>query len=266
MKKTSSRNQDFHSDWLSQVDIEGPFLALPVLKDIWKDGVDRLGDADDRLLTFKQAFTRWQRALDKFAAEPRTPESKAAYAEVNHAWIYTVLDDLAEWDELRTDVEVSIQSPGEQVTVAATAGLGGRDGNAAALLLICDPTTGGLRETGMDGWPATEVDRLAMLLRKAKVEVGIVTDGQWWALVSARAEKPTGSGMFNALTWAEGRSCETRSSPSSISGGSVHPTSSSASRDCSSGANSKRKRSPRPSVPRSADPSNFWCRLSPRSV
>lgn len=203
MKKTSSRKQDFHSDWLNQVDIEGPFLALPVLKDIWKDGVDRLGDADDRLLTFKQAFTRWQRALDKFAAEPRTPESKAAYAEVNHAWIYTVLDQLAEWDELRTDIDVSVQSPGEQVTVSATAGLEGRDGNAAALLLICDPTTGGLRETGLDGWPATEVDRLAMLLRKAKVEVGIVTDGQWWALVSARDEKPTGSGMFNAITWAE---------------------------------------------------------------
>ncbi|WP_435084450.1 Eco57I restriction-modification methylase domain-containing protein [Gordonia hongkongensis] len=203
MKKTSSRKQDFHSDWLSQVDIEGPFLALPVLKDIWKDGVDRLGDADDRLLTYKQAFTRWQRALDKFAAEPRTPESKAAYAEVNHAWIYTVLDQLAEWDELRTDVDVSVQSPGEQVTVTATAGLEGRDGQAAALLLICEPTPGGLRETGLDGWPATEVDRLAMLLRKANVEVGIVTDGQWWALVSARDEKPTGSGMFNALTWAE---------------------------------------------------------------
>lgn len=203
MKKTSSRKQDFHSDWLSQVDIEGPFLALPVLKDIWKDGVDRLGDADDRLLTYKQAFTRWQRALDKFAAEPRTPESKAAYAEVNHAWIYTALDQLAEWDELRTVVDVSVQSPGEQVTVTATAGLEGRDGQAAALLLICEPTPGGLRETGLDGWPATEVDRLAMLLRKAKVEVGIVTDGQWWALVSARDEKPTGSGMFNALTWAE---------------------------------------------------------------
>ncbi|RDB46379.1 Eco57I restriction-modification methylase domain-containing protein [Tsukamurella tyrosinosolvens] len=203
MTKTSSRKQDFHSDWLNQVDIEGPFLALPVLKDIWKDGVDRLGDVDDRLLTFKQAFTRWQRALDKFAAEPRTPESKAAYAEVNHAWIYTVLDQIAEWDELRTDVEVSIQSPGEQVIVAATAGLEGRGGETAALLLICGPTTGGLRETGLDGWPATEVDRLAMLLRKAKVEVGIVTDGQWWALVSARDEKPTGSGMFNALTWAE---------------------------------------------------------------
>lgn len=203
MSKTKSQKQDFHSDWLSQVDVEGPFLALPVLKDIWKNGVDRLGDANDRLLTFKQAFTRWHRALDKFTAEPRTPESKAAYAEVNHAWIYTVLDQIAEWDELRTDVDVSVQSPGEQVTVRATGGLKGRNDDLATLLLICEPSPGGLRQMGMDGWPANEIDRLAMLLRKAKVEVGIVTDGQWWALVSARDEKPTGSGMFNALTWAE---------------------------------------------------------------
>ena len=42
-----------------------------------------------------------------------------------------------------------------------------------------------------------------MLLRKAQVEVGIVTDGQWWAIVWAKDGKPTGSGMVNALTWAE---------------------------------------------------------------
>ncbi|MDV6314691.1 N-6 DNA methylase [Gordonia amicalis] len=203
MTKTHSRKQDFHSDWLSQVDIDGPFLALPVLKDMWKDGVDRLGDTDDRLLTFRQAFARWQRALDKFTAEPRTPESKAAYAEVNRAWIDTILNQIAEWAGLRTNVDVSVQSPGEQVTVSTSGGLAGRDGETAAVLLICEPTSGGLRETGLDGWPANEVDRLAMLLRKAKVEVGIATDGQWWALVSAKAGKPTGSGMFNALTWAE---------------------------------------------------------------
>ena len=44
---------------------------------------------------------------------------------------------------------------------------------------------------------------MAMLLRKAQVEVGIVTDGQWWAIVWAKDGKPTGSGMVNALTWAE---------------------------------------------------------------
>ncbi len=203
MRKTARRNQDFHSDWLTQVDIEGPFLALPVLKDMWPDGVDRLGDADDRLLTFKQAFSRWQRALDQLAAQPLTPESKATYDEVNRAWIDTVLDQIAEWDGLRTELEIGVQSPGEQITVTATSGLAGRDGETAAMLLVCEPTSGGLRETGLDGWAANAIDRLAMLLRKAGIEVGIVTDGQWWALVWAKDGKPTGSGMVNALHWAE---------------------------------------------------------------
>ncbi|MFJ6096606.1 Eco57I restriction-modification methylase domain-containing protein [Williamsia muralis] len=203
MSKTARRNQDFHSDWLTQVDIEGPFLALPVLKDMWPDGVDRLGDADDRLLAFKQAFSRWQRALDQLAAQPLTPESKATYDEVNRAWIDTVLDQIAEWDGLRTELEIGVQSPGEQITVTATSGLAGRDGETAAMLLVCEPTSGGLRETGLDGWAANAIDRLAMLLRKAGIEVGIVTDGQWWALVWAKDGKPTGSGMVNALHWAE---------------------------------------------------------------
>lgn len=203
MKKNVRRKQDFHSDWLAQVDREGPFLALPVLKDIWPSGVDRLGDADDRLLTFKQAFVRWQRALDQFVAQPRTPESVVAYSEVNRAWIDTVLNQIAEWDNLRTDFDASVQSPGEQITVTASGGLAGRDGPAAALLLVCQPTTEGLRATGLDGWAANDIDRLAMLLRKAGVEVGIATDGQWWGLVWAKDGKPTGSGMVNALTWGE---------------------------------------------------------------
>lgn len=203
MKQNTRRKQDFHSDWLTQVDREGPFLALPVLKDIWPSGVDRLGDADDRLLTFKQAFVRWQRAVDQFVGQPRTPESVVAYSEVNRAWIETVLAQIAEWDDLRTDFDVSVQSPGEQITVSASGSLPGRNGTTAALLLVCEPTTEGLRATGLDGWAANDVDRLAMLLRKSGVEVGIVTDGQWWGLVWAKDGKTTASGMVNALTWGE---------------------------------------------------------------
>ena len=80
--------------------------------------------------------------------------------------------------------------------------LRGRDSEYGALLLVSEPTTS-LRDTGLDGWAANEIDRMAMLLRKAQVEVGIVTDGQWWAIVWAKEGKPTGSGMVNALTWAE---------------------------------------------------------------
>lgn len=202
MRKRTHKRTDVHSDWLAQVDIDGPFLASPVLKDMWPDGVDRLGDTDDRLVTFKQAYTRWQRALDHYVDQPKTPESKKAYDAVRRAWIDVILDDLAEWKDLRTGSDVTVRSPGEQITVTATGALNGRDGETAALLLVCDPTSG-LRDAGLDGWAANDVDRLAMLLRKAQVEVGIVTDGQWWALVWAKEGKPTGSGMVNALTWAE---------------------------------------------------------------
>ena len=202
MRKRTQKNPDVHSDWLTQVDVEGPFLAYPVLKDMWPNGVDRLGDSDDRLLTFKQAFVQWQRSFDQYAEHPKTPESKAAYDTVRREWIDIVLDDIAEWADLRADAVVTVRSPGEQVTVDATSALTGRDADTAALLFVCDPTSG-LRDAGLDGWAANDVDRMAMLLRKAQVEVGIVTDGQWWALVWAKDGKPTGSGMVNALTWAE---------------------------------------------------------------
>ncbi|MBB0995380.1 SAM-dependent DNA methyltransferase [Dietzia sp. SLG510A3-3B2-2] len=202
MRKRTHKSADVHSDWLSQVDIDGPFLAHPVLKDMWPSGVDRLGDTDDRLITFKQAYAQWQRAFDQYDQQPRTSESKEAYDSVRRAWIDVVLNDLAEWNDLLSVSDVTVRSPGEQITVAATSALKGREDETAALLLVCEPTSG-LRDAGLDGWAANEIDRLAMLLRKAQVEVGIVTDGQWWALVWAEEGKPTGSGVVNALTWAE---------------------------------------------------------------
>ncbi|MGH3997621.1 MAG: Eco57I restriction-modification methylase domain-containing protein [Pseudonocardiaceae bacterium] len=203
-KSTKQTVTDRHQDWLTQVETDGPFLALPVIKDIWPEGVDRLGDTDDRAVRFKQAFAQWQRELDTYELATKTEEARQRYAEVNRAWIDTVLD-LAGWDtDLGVDVEdVEIHSPGEQVRIRPSGALEGKGSEMyAALLLISEPTTS-LRAPGLDGWSAHEIDRMAMLLRKAQVECGIVTDGQWWALVWAKEGKPTGSGMVNALTWAE---------------------------------------------------------------
>ena len=41
------------------------------------------------------------------------------------------------------------------------------------------------------------------LLRAAKVSVGVVTDGRWWAIVSARPETMVASGVVDAQTWVE---------------------------------------------------------------
>jgi len=208
MRRRTKSVIDQHQDWLSQVETEGPFLALPVLADIWPQGVDRLSDADDRLVMFKQAYLQWQRALDHYEASVKTPEAKGAYDAVNRAWIDFVLDELAGWKNVRVPAGdtrldgISITSPGGEITVRAGGAIEGRGDSLGALLLISEPTTD-LRAKSLDGWAATEIDRMSMLLRKARVEVGVVTDGQWWAIVWAKDGKPTGSGMVNALTWAE---------------------------------------------------------------
>lgn len=208
MRRRTPSLTDQHQDWLGQVDTDGPFLALPVLKDIWPQGVERLGDADDRMITFKQAYVQWQHAFDAYTEAAKSDEVKDKYDAVNQAWIQVVLDQLAGWHDLRIAAndprltDLRITSPGGEITVRPNGAIEGRDNDLGALLLVSTPTTD-LRATGLDGWAATEIDRMAMLLRKAHVEVGIVTDGQWWAIVWAKDGKPTGSGVVNALTWAE---------------------------------------------------------------
>ncbi|WP_157970442.1 Eco57I restriction-modification methylase domain-containing protein [Nakamurella deserti] len=208
MKPKTPTVTELHKDWLAQIETDGPFLALPVVKDIWPQGVDRLGDADDRTVTFKQAYVQWQRAFDTYTADSKSADARADYKVVNRAWIELVLDRLAGWQDLRLDADdqrlsaLRINSPGGEITVRPSGALEGRDGELAVLVLSGDPTSD-LRTIGLDGWAATEIDRMAALLRQARVEVGIVTDGQWWAIVWAKDGKPTGSGIVNALTWAE---------------------------------------------------------------
>lgn len=189
--------------WLEQFDVDGPFLSLPVVKGFWPSGVDRLGDADDRLVTFKQGFTVWLRAYDQQSLEKREQ-----YAETARAWVDTVLDELAGWNGLRIGAdelpaEFEIHSPGEQVRIRAHGGLRGREsGEIAALLRVVSPTED-LRGPGLDGWAATEIDRMAALLRQAGVPIGLVTDGRWWGIVWAEEGTTTGSGIVDAVTWGE---------------------------------------------------------------
>lgn len=198
----SRRNTEVNHSWLHQFETEGPFLSLPVVKSIWPTGVDRLGDTDDRAVTFKQAYADWLRAYDA-----RSSDDRHEYAEITRTWIDTVLGRLADWEDLRVAAidlppGLEIHSPGEQLRVRADGALEGRDTDYAAMLRIIEPSDD-LRGPGLDGWSATEIDRMAALLRKADVEIGIVTDGRWWAIVWANRDKPTGSAITDAATWGE---------------------------------------------------------------
>ncbi|MGH3887569.1 MAG: SAM-dependent DNA methyltransferase, partial [Pseudonocardiaceae bacterium] len=71
-----------------------------------------------------------------------------------------------------------------------------------ALVLVVDPVDS-LRDPLDDGWAASPIDRMEELLRAGKIPVGVVTDGRWCAIVSAREQTMVASGIVDAQTWIE---------------------------------------------------------------
>ncbi len=186
-------NAAHHRDWLSLVEVSGPFLSLPVLRETWPAGLDSLDKPMRDAL--RRAHGVWQ---DDTAAG-------------QHDWVVFVLSELlgladtvhvdeldpfevevAEHDAVLTPSFVVVEPDGEVKPDAARM-LG------AVWLPGQHPTT---RLPG-DAWAATPVDRMAQMCRHHDVELGLVTDGRWWALVWAPRGGVTGVALFDASTWAE---------------------------------------------------------------
>lgn len=77
-----------HDDWLSLIDISGPFLAVPVLKDAFPQGLEELDAAKRKRL--RQAYDEWREAL-----EQEDPQ----FNKLHFAWIEEVLSRGLEFDE-----------------------------------------------------------------------------------------------------------------------------------------------------------------------
>ncbi|WP_187264951.1 DNA methyltransferase [Homoserinibacter sp. GY 40078] len=180
-------------EWLSLIDSDGPFLSRAALKSFHPSGLPSDLDADKRQL-FTDEFVRWSTS---WSASPD------AYVEARDRWVEVVLRELLGWeDDLRlspTGIEAS--SPNSAVTVTPFAALDGVDGSAALVTVV--DRSDDLRAAGTDGWSANAIDRMAALLREAGTSIGIVTDGRWWALVSAAKDVTTASGVWDALLWRE---------------------------------------------------------------
>lgn len=186
-------------EWLSLVDTEGPFLSKAALKSFYPQGLPKAdASVDDINATFVEEHTRW---LKTSASASGDVARKA-----RDRWVTIVLRDLLHWEnDLNRAPAATLvaHSPNSSVTVTPWATLE-TDDTPRALVTVVDRTTN-LRAIGTDGWSANTIDRMANLLRESGVTVGIVTDGRWWALVSAAKDVTTASGVFDAQLWREER-------------------------------------------------------------
>ncbi|MBW8485536.1 Eco57I restriction-modification methylase domain-containing protein [Actinomadura parmotrematis] len=175
-----------HADWLGLIDVSGPFLSVPVLRNAWP-------------------------VLDTLDKPTREQLRQAHTALPGRPWIEYVLIDLLGWKEtVHFDglAGLGVQVPEHETEVVPSfallepGALPGEDAGPVRLLgLISDgpPTR---RVAGSD-WAATPADRLAHLLRARDVPLGLATDGRWWTLVWAPRGGVTTTAVFDAIGWHE---------------------------------------------------------------
>ncbi len=177
------------TDWLQVLDVDGSFLAAPVVQDTWPDGLPAL---DQPRMT---ALRETSALLDA------TPGSRDAF--VRH-----VLLDTLDWRHNLSwgpdAAALAVPVPEHATTVEVTFALRAQDDQGAvqdsplllgAVLPPRTPTTG-RAPAGSGTWTAGPADRLAHALRVRKVPLGLVTNGNTWTLVTV-----SDAGAMSTATW-----------------------------------------------------------------
>ena len=173
------------TDWLDLLTTEGPFLAGPVAKEVWPNGLPALEH---------EAVQRLREASARLEASPGTRDS----------FVREVLGEFLGWgDRLLTATELPpglvTPVPEHATEVRPDFALAGREGITPALLGLVTPpgTRAGARVVarGASTWTASPSDRLAHALRVQGVPLGLVTDGGEWTLVCLTR------GAVSSATW-----------------------------------------------------------------
>ncbi|MDR0594487.1 MAG: hypothetical protein LBG60_14800 [Bifidobacteriaceae bacterium] len=209
-RRRSARSAaELHREWLALVQTDGPFLAVPPLKRVYPQGIPALGDLAKEAL--RDAKPDFDRAWDAWQQRREEPGSVEDYRHSRDTWVDVVLGQVLGWaGHYRTAAEMPSLSSIHRacsangfVTAVPTGALVHED-RIGALLLVVDPV-GSLGDLLEDGWAASPIDRMEAMLRAeaSTCSIGVVTDGRWWAMVSAPPGSMAASGEVDAQTWIE---------------------------------------------------------------
>lgn len=199
-----------HREWLELVDTEGPFLSVPVLTGLYPQGMPGLSREHREVL--RAAKSAFDRAWDAWDAQRDSAAALASYRRTRDSWVSTVLTEVLGWGDSWTEACArpslteayrAVSDGVHPVTVTPTGALMHGE-QVGALVSVTDPVDS-LRDLANDGWATSPVDRMAAMLRApgSDCSIGVVTDGRWWAVVSAPRNEATASGVVDSQTWVE---------------------------------------------------------------
>ncbi len=186
-------------EWLNLLEVSGPFLAVPVLREVFPQGLEELDASHAKRL--RSAYEEWRDAVDGDDADRD---------KLHTAWIDEVLRTALEADD-------SLLKPGKDVPASVVA-LPEHDTTITPELVFIDPTHGGAvlapvhvfpPDTDLSasmkfgGLSCSPGDRMAMHLRALSVSFGLVTNGERWMLVHAPTGQVATFASWYARIWSQ---------------------------------------------------------------
>ncbi len=186
-----------HTEWLSLIEVSGPFLTVPVLQRALPQGLEPI-EAD--------LAAEVRRAHDEWRDDPG----------LHGQWIRWVLTSLLGFGD-----ETLKEGPAVPATLTYAAAEHGE--TLRPDLAVCEPRDDGKvvprllvavwpedvrldERLGDRRWSATPLERMTDLVRATGVRLGLVTNGERWTLVHAPASGPTAYASWDADLWLEERS------------------------------------------------------------
>jgi len=191
-----SRNHE----WLELVEVSGPFLALPVLREAFPQGLEELDCL--RAKRLRSAYEEWRDAVDSEDSD---------LGRLHEAWIEEVLRTALEVDD-------ELLRRGDRIPSAARMDMPEHDTAIGPDLALVDPArsdallvpvhvfspdadlVASMRFGGLSCSPA---DRMAMYLRAVGCPLGVVTNGERWMVVHAPVGQMSTFASWYARLWGQ---------------------------------------------------------------
>ncbi len=193
-----------HAEWLSLIDVSGPFLAEPVLKSAFPQGLE--GVASEKRKKLRQAYEEWREAR-----EQEVPD----FLKIHTAWIDLVLREGLEFDEDRQgqifkskdELPESLTHtfPEHGVTLSPEfAVVNDQNGDEPLMLVsVFDPDVSLITPVKGDGWAASPAERMVELCRAADVRLGLLSNGEQWMFIDAPVGSVTTFATWEASLWSQ---------------------------------------------------------------
>ena len=187
-------------EWLNLIEVSGPFLAVPVLREVFPQGLDALTSGCPQRL--RRTYEEWRDAVDMDDAD---------LPALHAAWIDEVLLTALEMDDAvlhrgaRLPDRLTVSMPEHGVTVTPDLAVVNPTNDDEPLLLVqvYEPDTDLEATCRFDGLAITPADRMVSLLHATGRPVGIVTNGERWTLVHAPVGAVASFASWYARLWGQ---------------------------------------------------------------